>query len=71
MFDFVKKNYDDNIPWEVTRDRVYERYQVYAEDGYDVTSRNLYCNGCFAAGINFASSIISLFYGEGDIKETI
>ena len=71
MFDFVKKNYDDNIPWEVTRDRVYERYQVYGEDGYDVTSRNLYCNGCFAAGINFASSIISLFYGEGDIKETI
>jgi hypothetical protein len=31
----------------------------------------LYCNGCFAAGINFASSLISLFYGEGDLIETI
>jgi hypothetical protein len=29
------------------------------------------CNGCFAAGINFGASIVSLFYGEGDIKETI
>ncbi|HRA71827.1 MAG TPA: ADP-ribosylglycohydrolase family protein, partial [Flavobacterium sp.] len=27
--------------------------------------------GCFAAGINFASSIISLLYGEGNIVETI
>lgn len=40
-------------------------------DGYDITSKNRYCNGCFAAGINFASSLVSLFYGEGDIKETI
>ena len=34
-------------------------------------TRNLYCNGCFAAGINYAASLISLFYGEGDLKETI
>lgn len=31
----------------------------------------MYCNGCFAAGINFAASLVSLFYGEGDLKETI
>jgi hypothetical protein len=31
----------------------------------------LYCNGCFAAGINFGASMVSLFYGEGDFKETI
>jgi hypothetical protein len=31
----------------------------------------LYCNGCFAAGINFAASLVSLFYGEGNIKNTI
>jgi hypothetical protein len=30
-----------------------------------------YGNGCFAAGINFAASLVSLFYGEGDLKETI
>ena len=29
------------------------------------------CNGCAAAGINFAASLISLFAGEGDLKETI
>ena len=40
-------------------------------DGYDLTSKNLYCNGCFAAGINFAAGLVSLFYGEGDLKETI
>ena len=36
-----------------------------------MTSKNMYCNGCFAAGINFASSLVSLFYGEGDLIETI
>ena len=71
MFDFVKRNYEIGIPWEETRDMVYEKYQVRQEDGYDITSKNLHCNGCFAAGINFASSIISLLYGEGDIKRTI
>ena len=71
MFDFVKKQYDAGNSWEETRDKVYERYQVDQKDGYDITSKNLYCNGCFASGINFAASIISLLYGEGDIRETI
>jgi hypothetical protein len=44
---------------------------VRQEDGYDISSRNLYCNGCFASGINFGASLISLFYGNGDIKKTI
>jgi hypothetical protein len=71
MYDFVKSKYDEGIPWEQARDSVYHRYQVMQLDGYDMTSRNLYCNACFAAGINFASSLISLFYGEGDFIETI
>ncbi|MBL7814137.1 MAG: ADP-ribosylglycohydrolase family protein [Saprospiraceae bacterium] len=71
MYDFVKSRYKMNIPWEQTRDEVYQRYQVEQADGYNLTSKNIYCNACFAAGINFASSIISLLYGEGDIKETI
>ena len=71
MYDFVKSRYLSNIPWEYTRDEVYQRYQVDQADGYDMTSKNKYCNGCFAAGINFASSLISLFYGEGNIVETI
>ncbi len=71
MYDFVKKQYNEGIPWETIRDNVYVRYQVEEKDGYDITSRNLNCNGCFAAGINFAASLVSLFAGEGDLKETI
>ncbi|WP_242083593.1 ADP-ribosylglycohydrolase family protein [Aestuariivivens sediminis] len=71
MFDYVMSRYIKDIPWEQVRDEVYEKYQLNQEDGYDITSKNLYCNGCFASGINFASSIISLLYGEGDLKETI
>lgn len=71
MYDFVKSKYESNLPWEQTRDSIYLKYQVNQEDRYNITSKNLYCNGCFAAGINFAASLVSLFYGEGDIKETI
>ncbi len=71
MFDFIKGRYDKNIPWEKTRDEIYTRYQVNQEDGYDITSKDIYCNGCFAGGINFASSMVSLLYGEGDLIETI
>lgn len=71
MFDYTKKMYESGIPWEQTRDSIYIRYQVNQEDGYDITSKNLYCNGCFAAGINFAASLVSLFYGAGDLEETI
>lgn len=71
MYDFVREQYDQGVEWELTRDSLYQRYQVAQMDGYDITSRNMYCNGCFAAGINFASSLVSLFYGEGDLLETI
>jgi hypothetical protein len=71
MYDYIKALYLANVPWEEARDLVYLRYQVNQDDGYNITSKNLYCNGCFAAGINYAASLISLFYGEGDIKETI
>ena len=52
--------YSKNRKWEDVRDAVYTRYQVDQEDGYTITSQRIYCNGCFAAGINFAASIISL-----------
>tara|TARA_B100000035_G_scaffold187027_1_gene159578 strand:- start:3698 stop:5014 length:1317 start_codon:yes stop_codon:yes gene_type:complete len=71
MYDYVKELYYSNIKWESARDSIYNRYQVKEQDGYDMTSRELYCNGCYAAGINFASSLVSLFFGEGDIKKTI
>ena len=71
IYEYVKNKYDSGITWEQTRDSVYERYQVNQKDGYDITSKNMYCNGCFAAGINYAASLVSLFYGEGDFEETI
>ncbi|MGB0777974.1 MAG: ADP-ribosylglycohydrolase family protein [Flavobacteriaceae bacterium] len=71
MYDFVKAQYDAGCSWEQSRDALYQRYQVEQKDGYDISSRNLYCNGCFAAGINFAASLVSLFYGEGDYIETV
>jgi hypothetical protein len=71
MYDYVYSKYQEGMPWEQTRDSIYQRYQVAQKDGYDITSQNLYCNGCFAAGINFAASLISLFYGEGDYQATI
>lgn len=71
MYDFVKSNYDGDVSWEEARDMLYNKYQVEQADGYNITSKDIYCNGCFAAGINFGASIVSLLYGEGDIKETI
>ena len=71
MYDFVKRRYEAGVPWEQARDEVYQRYQVEQLDGYDMTSRNVFCNGCFASGINFAASVVSLLYGEGDYQETV
>ena len=66
MYDFVLSRYEAGVPWEEARDDVYRRYQVEQKDGYDKTPRNP-----VASGINFASSMVSLFYGEGDYQETV
>ncbi len=71
MYDFVLDQHQSGASWEMARDAIYQRYQVAQDDGYDFTSRELYCNACYAAGINFAASLISLFYGEGNLKATI
>ena len=67
MYDFIKRSYQQNPDkndWEKTRDEVYQRYQVNNADGYVYKDP-------FEAGINFAASLVSLFYGEGDIVRTI
>lgn len=71
IYDYIRSLYELNLPWEATRDSIYKAYQIEQRHGYEITSKNLYCNGCFAAGINFAASLVSLFYGEGDLLETI
>lgn len=67
MYDFINNSYQNNpdkSDWEKTRDEVYHRYQLNNNDGY------VY-HDPFEAGINFAASLVSLFYGEGDIVRTI
>ncbi len=67
MYDFVKEAYDTNVDkdnWEKTRDEVAKRYQHSITAGYHYKYP-------WDSGINFAASIISLLYGEGDYKKTI
>lgn len=71
MYDRVWQWYTDGLSWEQTRDSIYVAYQVEQRDGYNMTERALPCNACFAAGINYAASLVSLFYGEGDYKQTV
>ena len=71
MYDFVLNHYQNNTKWEKTRDLLHEKYQINQDDNYFWSTKDESCNGCFAAGINFGASIISLLYGEGYIKETI
>jgi len=71
MYDFVLEEYQSGATWEEARDGLHEKYQIRQEDGYLWATKDEVCNGCFAAGINFGASIVSLLYGEGDIKETI
>ncbi|MEO1257456.1 MAG: ADP-ribosylglycohydrolase family protein [Bacteroidota bacterium] len=71
MYDFIKNKYESGATWEEARDALHEKYQLRQEDGYKWSTKDKSCNGCFAAGINFGASMVSLFYGKGDLKETI
>ena len=71
MYEFVSSKHRSGSTWEEARDALHEKYQIRQEDGYLWATKDTVCNGCFAAGINFGASIVSLLYGEGDIKETI
>lgn len=67
MYDFVKAEYEanpDKDNWELTRDKVSQRYQQKVTAGYHYKYP-------WDSGINFAASLVSLFYGEGDYKKTI
>jgi hypothetical protein len=67
MFDFVWNHYQQNpdrSDWESTRDALYRRYQAQSHDGYVYRKS-------FDAGINFAASLVSLFYGDGDFRRTV
>ncbi len=71
MYDFVLAQFQAGVPWETAREALYRRYQLEQQDGYEISAKQLYCNGCFAAGINFAASLLSYFYGAGDMQDTL
>jgi hypothetical protein len=71
MYDYVKSKYESGLSWEETRDSLNYKFQINNEHGYNLSRVDKSCNGCFAAGINFGASIVSLLYGQGDFKETI
>ncbi len=67
MYDFIWSAYlqnPDKDDWESTRDQVYEAYQLNGRGGYHYEQS-------YDAGINFAASLVSLFYGQGDLRRTI
>jgi hypothetical protein len=67
MFNYVKRSYDNNPDkndWEKTRDGLYWHFQAASHDGYEYQQP-------YDAGINFAASLVSLFYGQGDLARTI
>ncbi len=75
MYDFVKGLYEKNQKdWEYARDQVYENYQLREGGGYKYGTYFKDWGddwGAIDAGINFASSMVSLMYGEGDIQYTL
>lgn len=67
MYDTVKALYDQHPvqdDWEAARDAVYTEFQLGGSAGYGYEQP-------FDSGINFAASMVSLFYGEGDLPRTI
>jgi hypothetical protein len=67
LYDFVRARYEanpDSGDWEATRDALYEEYQLGGRAGYAYARP-------FDAAINFGASMVSLFYGQGDLKRTI
>ena len=68
ILDFVLADYlanPDKDEWERTRDLVYDRYQLHAEDnGFKFRTWT-------ESSVNFATGLIALLYGEGDFLRTV
>ncbi|MGE3109378.1 MAG: ADP-ribosylglycohydrolase family protein [Phycisphaerales bacterium] len=63
LAEFLSNPDPDN--WELTRDRIYDRYQLHAGD------HGFFYRGWSESSINFATGIMSLLYGRGDFRRTI
>ena len=68
IIDFVLEDYlanPDKDDWELTRDRIYERYHENARE-YGFVYR-----GWTESSVNFAAGLLALLYGEGDFRRTV
>jgi hypothetical protein len=68
IVDFVLADYQSNLDiddWERTRDRVYERYHLQAQENGFVY------RDWIESSVNFAAGLIALLYGEGDFQRTV
>jgi hypothetical protein len=68
IIDFVLQDYlanPDKDNWELTRDRIYERYHENARE-YGFVYR-----GWTESSVNFAAGVLALLYGEGDFRRTV
>ncbi|MEO1078709.1 MAG: ADP-ribosylglycohydrolase family protein [Pseudomonadota bacterium] len=67
MFDFVDTAYSartNDEDWASVRDALYREYQAGTRAGYRYQRP-------FDAGINFAASLVSLYFGNGDFRRTV
>ena len=68
IIDFVLADFlanPDPQNWELTRDRIYDRYQLHAnQNGFAY-------NSWVESSINFACGVLALLYGECDYRRTV
>jgi hypothetical protein len=68
IIDFVLADYlanPDVDNWELTRDRVYERYHDHARE------HGFVYRGWTESSVNFAAGLLAFLYGEGDFRRTV
>lgn len=68
VIDFVLADYlanSDRDNWELTRDRIHQRYQAQA------SANGFVYRAWYEAPINLATGVMCLLYGEGDFSRTI
>ena len=68
IMDFVRADFlanPDVNDWELTRDRIYERYQGNA------AANGFHYRAWYESSVNFATGIMALLYGECDFSRTV
>lgn len=67
MYQYIKSLYEQKIPCEATRDSLHKNIRFAMRMGMNGPKRIAFVMVA-SLQINFGASLVSLFYGEGDIK---